>query len=376
MSKKENISDFTLWPVSAGMPDGLSAPSVLKALPRGSYPWGSRIRAEANELRGSVVVVAKWRFNWKFDGVFIPVKMGEQSIQRRENGSFKLYTDYTIVSDRAIFFYAPKEGEYEFSVAVTYRDVKTSAEQTRNETGLFTTYLPKGELRPRDCRCTAIGITSDGRKPFVQFGNTRAVEPKDRFPGIELIFSSELEHRAHRAGNDGQIGIMQFMQGGMMLFNEDIIQKIDTGSNWYLDNLAGSPDVLYNGEHCEKKIRYSSYGGGVIVKMTDSPIMILPENITRLYISQSFRSYLVYKSNEEGSRWAPLGHVKWNWNVRLSKKENGEWPTSFRDRDIDPDIDSPSFTSKADLVYEISDELPEWTGVTSQLVEEFNKLFP
>jgi hypothetical protein len=302
-------------------------------------PWGCLIKGIVTHDAREPVLSATWLFN---------ERMGMTSVQTPARGTLIPYPGNAVTGGELVKFFAPDTRAKRSQVTATLRGMH----------GVYDAFF-ENEIRVtfpvvRWSRFAwgATSIVKEGDKLYVQFGSVRG----EFNPGFMIGFNVGLTN----ANDNGQIGIMQFMKGGITYYksNGDIV-NISTGEDWYLDKYKDVDSIFY-GRQGPKNVRY---GTDTFVAMDDSPFLQLHPKVMKILFQYSFRTFLVYKNEASDARWVPLWVLPWTWKGELDKgRSSNPWPTSFT---------VPPVVTRGDL--QPVDALPEWTHQTCELVERLNK---
>ena len=116
----------------------------------------------------------------------------------------------------------------------------------------------------------------------------------------------------------GQISTISLINTRRILENNDDVKyMLSTNKRFVLDSTQSQSSFLYND-------KITILGDDVIIHpFVDSPSQEVTNEYKGLTIIESFKTFLVYKSNADiDSFWVPIAKVEWSWSVEAHRTED------------------------------------------------------
>ena len=162
-------------------------------------------------------------------------------------------------------------------------------------------------------------------------------------PGI--TFDGWAQNPVNRKGRIQLVQIIPFLRH-TATFNDDHIATITSGQNRTLLDAGNNQTTVHLGSVSELPEL-----GANVVHHVDAPNAFLTQTIKEQFVVDEFQTFLMYKSDEEGSVWVTLAKVDWSWFGWAVKGAEG-WSVI--------DQDSSEHPPFADSI-----QLPQWITFAS-----------
>lgn len=311
-----------------------------------TYPVGIQIVAEAENTQDEYVVNAVWDFT-------DPVVVLSAYTQTLPLGqAIPLITNQGKRLPFYVFEASPPQFPYTFSVDITLRN-RQNHDRTVTMDGSFPVTAPTfAGLTPKPCTGVRINVGPNNIR-YLQFGNP--------WPGPNQRPGVWFKARVNAAGRArlGQIAVIQLLKLNNAFTKSDgTVVTATTNGQWFCDR-----SIPYSGS-------LANFNGAGVAELSfnDSPGLGLRPNCTAVSADETFRAYIVYKSNEPDipSVWIALGYIEWFWRASISRADtNAPWPT---------EPTNPQYSSVLNLQFVPEPGVFSWVGNVSMCDGAVNAL--
>jgi len=217
--------------------------------------------------------------------------------------------------------------------------------------------LRRARIRSGSVRMRSVGKLSvgpAGAKKDVRVGEVRFAELSlgEGLPSTGIVMRADVAPES-----SGHVGVYRWVQTirseRVIVSSSGRTRTASTGGQYWLDaEVPYAPDQM---------------GGGVLeeYRQGDAPAQAFyvededtvgAKAAREVRIAESFRMYLMWRSEQPGSIWVTLARFDWNWSTRISSDDEGEYTLHAADT---------RYTGQTgqQTVNAASSELPEWQNV-------------